>query len=215
MANTIVEFGKRIAFRHLGLGIPRYDYNIEPIQLATLVMELERLRNTRGAIVEIGVSRGLTTRFLVEHILKQGLNERLYAIDTFASFVDSDLEYEVNVRGKRMREVRGFEFNDYAVWKRNFADFPFVVPLQADCSTFDYASVAPIKLVFLDVDLYLPTKNALPKIYEQLCDGGVILIDDVRDRQAWDGPYQAYVEFCAQRQLPPVILGNKCGVIRK
>jgi hypothetical protein len=214
MAKAILEFGKKIAFRHLGLGVPRYDYNIEPIQLATLIMEIERLKGTPGAIVEIGVSRGLTTRFLVEHLRKQNLNERLYAIDTFASFVEGDLDYEVKFRGKRRREVRGFEFNDYDVWKRNFAEFPNVVALQADCSSFDYSSIAPIKLAFLDVDLYLPTKKALPKICEQLCPGGAILIDDVRDRQAWDGPYQAYTEFCAQRQLQPVIVGNKCGIIR-
>ena len=65
------------------------------------------------------------------------------------------------------------------------------------------------------VRTYQSTKRALPKIYDQICDGGVILIDDVKNNSNYDGAYHAYMEFCKDRDIPPQIIGNKCGVIRK
>jgi predicted O-methyltransferase YrrM len=79
----------------------------------------------------------------------------------------------------------------------------------------DYRSLSPIKIVFLDVDLYQPTKKTLPRIFDELVIGGVILLDDIAEGGAYDGAYQAYIEFCADLNLPTQIIGNKCGVIRK
>ena len=208
---------KKSAFRYTTFGIPQYPYLVEPIQLATLVFEIDRLRNISGAIAEIGVARGMTTRFVCEHLVKGGYtNQELYAIDTFASFRDSDIDHEVVHRGKRKGDLQGhFGYNDFEVWKGHFNRFPFVKAIQADCATFDYASIAPIKLVFLDVDLYLPTRRALPRIYEHICDGGIILVDDVLNDSSYDGAFQAYTEFCDELKINPNIIGNKCGVIRK
>lgn len=217
LAKSARELAKAIAFRYTKLGVPRYPYNLEPIQLAQLVMELERVRPLQGSFVEIGVARGLTTRFLCEHIRVQRPPHAIdyYALDTFSSFTDEDLNYEVEKRGKELPALRGFEYNDYAVWKRNFAEFPFLKAIQSDCSTFDYSRIAPIKLAFLDVDLYLPTQKTLPRIYDALIPGGAILVDDVLDNQVYDGACQAYMEFCLARGLQPKVVGNKCGIIYK
>jgi predicted O-methyltransferase YrrM len=190
---------------------------IEPLQLATLVFEIERLKDSPGSIVEIGVARGMTTRFLCEHLIRSGrTNQNLYAIDTFTSFLKRDLDYEAAHRGKGEGELKGhFGYNDFLKWKVHFKAFPFVKAIQGDCATFDYATIAPIKLAFLDVDLYLPTKLALPKIYEQLCDGGVIVVDDVQNKVLYDGAYQSYMEFCDELGVSPTIIGEKCGIIRK
>lgn len=213
---SFVEAAKKIAFRYTKLGAPGYAYCIEPIELATLVKEIERLKDTAGAIVEIGVARGMTTRFLAEHMISSGCSDQvLYAIDTFSSFTEADLDHEVTTRGKSREQLKGFDYNDYATWSRNFAQYPFIKPVQADCAKFDYRNISPIKLVFLDVDLYLPTKTALPKLYDVLTDDGVILVDDVREGGAWDGAFQAYMEFCKERGRAPQVIGNRCGVIRK
>jgi len=208
---------KKIAFRYTALGMPTYPYMVQPIQLATLVFEIERLKDTAGSIVEIGVARGMTTRFLCEHLIRSGRTDQdLYAIDTFNSFVGRDLDYEEAHRGKKKSELKGhFGYNDYKKWKQHFKAFPFVKAVQGDCATFDYATIAPIKLAFLDVDLYLPTKLALPKIYEHLCEGGVIVVDDVLNQVLYDGAYQSYMEFCGELGISPTIIGEKCGIIRK
>jgi O-methyltransferase len=208
---------KKMVFRYTTLGVPEYRFNLEPIQLATLVFEIERLKHTIGSIVEIGVARGLTTRFLCEHFVKTGCtNQDLYAIDTFSSFLAHDLDYEVEHRGKKKADLEGnFGYNDFAIWKKNFRAFPFVKAIQSDCATFDYSTIAPIKLALLDVDLYLPVKRALPKLYEHLRVGGVILVDDVQSNTRYDGAYQAYAEFCGDLQIIPTVVGNKLGIVRK
>ncbi len=156
----------------------------------------------KGAIVEIGVARGLTTRFIAEHILRSGYEDQMiYAIDTFSSFVEEHIDYEISARKKPSGAIEGFGYNDYRVWSRNFAGFPFVKAIQADCARFDYARLAPLKVVFLDVDLYIPTKKVLPKLYENLAPGGAILVDDVQDNNRFDGAYQAYMEFCRERSI--------------
>ena len=211
------ETCKKIAFRYTKFGGPHYSYNIEPIQLATIINEIERLKDLDGCICEVGVARGMTTRFIAEHIKKQKIEEKniYFAIDTFNSFVKSDLTFEVEKRGKSLMDLRGFEYISFEVWKKNFLRFDFVNALQADCSNFDYETISPIKVCLLDVDLYLPTKNALPKIYEAMIDGGVIIVDDVRNNERYDGAYQAYMEFCQENNLQVNIVGNKCGLIYK
>jgi hypothetical protein len=165
--------------------------------------------------VEIGVSRGMTTRFVCEHLIGSGRTDQaLYAIDTFQSFLKDDIDYEIAKRGEtRGKVLKGmFSYNDFEIWKKNFSCFPFVKAIQSDCGSFDYSTIAPIKLAFLDVDLYLPTMRALPQIYQQLCGGGVIMVDDV---QGDFGARQAYLEFCSTLGVQPSVMGNKCGVIRK
>jgi predicted O-methyltransferase YrrM len=217
IVKTLKETAKTLVFRHTSLAAPTYRYNIEPIQLAHLIIEIEKLKNVPGNIVEIGVARGLTTRFLAQHIKNQRLDQslKLYAIDTFESFTESDVAYEVKTRGKSLEDLTIFKYNDYEVWKKNFSDFNFVKAIQADCSNVDYAQCGPIKVALLDVDLYLPTQKTLPKIYQNLVSGGVILVDDVLHGTAYDGAHQAYMEFCALINQQPEVIGNKCGIIRK
>lgn len=208
---------KSFAFKYTTLGAPSYDFCIEPIQLATLINEFEATSSLPGSIVEIGVARGMTTRFMCEHIVRQELDRSIkyFALDTFNSFLKSDVDHETKARGKNIRELGGFAYNDFKVWQKNFERFPFVQALQGDCSTFDYATIAPIRMAFLDVDLYLPTKGALPKIWQVLEPGGVVVVDDVQDNSIYDGAFQAYMEFCEGLAIKPEVIGNRCGIVRK
>ncbi len=216
MKHQAKELVKKFVFRHTRFGAPTYPYNVDPIQLATVVNELERLRDTDGAIVEIGVARGMTTRFICEHLVQSDQSgQRVFALDTFASFSSSDVQHEIESRGKRQEELRAFAYNDFEVWKKNFEQYPFVTAFQAGCSTFDYSRLGVIKLAFLDVDLYLPTKRALERIYPVLSNDGTILVDDVRRNSSWDGAEQAYREFCQEHGITPSMVGARCGMIRK
>jgi predicted O-methyltransferase YrrM len=213
--SSLRELAKKFIFRHTPFGAPTYPYTSDPIELALLVMEMERLRDQPGIILEVGVARGMTTRFLAEHS-KRSTGDRIVALDTFSSFTKRDLDYEMKERGKTASELAGFGYNDFEAWKRNFRALSSIVtPIQADCAEYDYSNLGPIKLAYLDVDLYLPTKAALPKIHDALIPGGTIFVDDVAaSNGGYDGAYHAYIEFCAQRGIPAKIYG-KCGEIRK
>jgi len=212
----VVELVKRLVFNYTPFGSANYPYNLDPIQLATIVNELVRLQDKTGAVVEIGVARGMTTRFIAEHLTSIGAtNQIIYAIDTFNSFVKEDLEYEVNHRGKPLDDLTWFNYITYDKWCKNFSQFEFIKPIKTDCTKFDYKAIGPIKLALLDVDLYLPTKRTLPMLYDQLIDEGVIIVDDIISTPNYDGASQAYLEFCEQRELEPMFVGRKCATLLK
>src|ERR1035441_4342196 len=102
-----MDLVKKVAFRYTKLGTPRYLFNIEPLQLAMLVFEIDRLKDTIGAIVEIVVARGMTTRFVCEHLIRRGYaNQKLYAIDTFQSFLKSDVDYRSEEHTSELQSLR-------------------------------------------------------------------------------------------------------------
>jgi len=207
---------KTIAFRYLpSLSAPHYQYGLDPIQLAFLVDAISERASTKGCIVEIGVARGMTTCFLAEHLVRQGIQKHYHAIDTFASFTSEDIDYEVVKRKKTASALEAFSYNNYEIWKRNFEQYRFVTAHQGDCKDFDFGSIEPISVALLDVDLYLPTSKTLPKVYDALEPGGIILVDDVRPANTWDGAFQAYTEFCQSRGLTHEVIGSRGGVIRK
>ena len=43
--------------------------------------------------------------------------------------------------------------------------------------------------------------------------GGIIMVDDVKDNNMWDGAYQAFNEFVKSNSYKYRIVGNKCGII--
>src|SRR5664280_336385 len=126
--NKIKELIKKLIFRYTQIGRPNYPYGIEPIQMATIINEIERLKEIQGNIVEIGVARGMTTRLICEHLINQKIQNKqtLFALDTFSSFTEKDLQFEIEKRGKTRKELSGFAYNDYEIWKKNFSGFPFV-----------------------------------------------------------------------------------------
>jgi SAM-dependent methyltransferase len=182
LKKLFIEKLKLFVFRYTVFGKPKYNLKIEPIQVTQLVNEIEKLKLVKASILEVGVAQGITTRFLAEHISSQKIeeNNQYFALDTFSSFTNSDTNYEIKNRGKNKYEIKGFEYNDFKTWKKNFQNYNFIHPIKMDCKKFDYNSIAPIKITLLDVDFYVPTKIALEKIYNVTIPGGVIIVDDVK-----------------------------------
>ena len=218
MKKEIHEFVKKMVFKYTNILDPKYQYLVEPIQLAFLVNFLNENRYINGNILEVGVDKGFTTRFLCEHIKSEKLDVQYFIVDTFNSFTQEDIDYEVMNRGKSQNNPNfmNFKFNDYFTWSSKFKNFTFLKPYKSDCSVFDYNLIGPLKLVFLDVDLYLPTIRALHKIYEEMVPGGCIMVDNVSmDIDIYDGAHQAYHEFCKIKSLPVIYIGNNSGLIYK
>ena len=68
--------------------------------------------------------------------------------------------------------------------------------------------------VHLDVDLYAPTLASLEYFYPRLTQGGVIVCDDY-SAPLFPGAHRAWDEFCAEHDLPYVVLDTGQSVIIK
>jgi hypothetical protein len=166
----------------------------------------------------VGVYRGHTTMFLNAHMNAEGIDKPYYALDTFSGFVPDQLEHERRERNKgafigAMRTA--FADHSKTLFDRQFAASGVrrVRSIQADAASFDYASIAPLSFVLLDVDLYVPILRALEKLVPLMQPGGVIVVDDCAPNDLYDGALHAYNEFTAASGLPPKIVHSKLGVI--
>lgn len=63
------------------------------------------------------------------------------------------------------------------------------------------------------MDLYLPVRNSLEKLYPRMEEGSIIIVDDCEGPGLWDGALQAYEEFTHHFNLPFRIEHRKLGVI--
>jgi hypothetical protein len=168
--------------------------------------------------VEVGCHVGSTTIFLNQHMNFSGIEKPYIALDTFAGFQRSDIRYEVGRRGKSGKALSGaFVLNS----KRDFDKamqingIERVRSIDADAKTFDFAGLGKISFALVDLDLYLPTKTVLDRIYGQLAEGGTLVVDDCAPHGLWDGAYQAYMDFVSKEGLKPEIVLNKLGIIKQ
>ena len=57
-----------------------------------------------------------------------------------------------------------------------------------------------VSLLYLDFDLYEPTKVALENFYPRMPKGSIIAFDEL-DNPLWPGETEAMIEFCKQKKL--------------
>ena len=86
--------------------------------------------------------------------------------------------------------------------------------IKADANDFDFGSIAPIKFMFVDCDLYRPTLNILRNAAPYLASDFIILVDDVMDNSRWDGAFEAFHEFASETNFSTEVIAGNCGVVR-
>lgn len=195
-----------------------YPYMFDPDQLVFLISSVKEQIKVPGCFLEIGCAEGASTALLNRTLKVEGVERDYIALDTFGGFPDDQADYEVSMRGKSKTIKKSFTTNDMAWVDKSLklAGISHVRLIRGDAATYDYSSLAPIAWCLLDVDLYLPTTAALPKLYDALSPGGLIVIDDCSEAdERWDGALQAYNEFMASRGMEPEIVHRKLGIIRK
>jgi O-methyltransferase len=170
-----------------------------------------------GCCVEAGCATGNTTVLLKKWMGAIRLEKLYFALDTFSGFVPSQAEYEVKFRGKPKIISDMFSLNkkkwfDCSV---GLASVHSVRSIQTDISDFNFDSIGPISFCLLDVDLYLPTRKSLPNICDNISPRGIIIVDDCKADNIYDGALEAYNEFVDGSGIPKDIKFDKLGLIRK
>lgn len=216
VAKLVKEFQYRTPLRRYFF--PFYAYEFTVPQLMFLCQRVEETRGVHGAIAEVGCFIGATTVLLNKFMDARGIEKPYLALDTFAGFVPEDIRHEVTKRGKNSSLYRGFRANSRRWFDGTMQQNGIrrVQSIEADVNKYDLAACGPFSFVLLDVDLYRPTKKALPELYRALSAGGVIVVDDCDATNVrWDGADQAYKEFVREMDTTVEVQQGKLGVIRK
>lgn len=217
----LLPFAKELAYQlHVDRGFfLRYPYMFSPMQLSLLCEYITNSQRVEGAVVEVGCALGDTTVFLNEHMTRSGIDKRYVCVDTFSGFTDRDVDHEIQQRGKRrVRAFDAFRSNKRKWVERTLAvnDIARVTVHESDAVSFDFSAVAPIAFCLIDVDLYLPVKSTLSRVFDLMPVGGVIVVDDCMQRpNVWDGAHQAYREFTTERELEHRVVLDKIGVVER
>ena len=219
-ARRVMTLIKRIVYRLPVLRnvmLPEYRYWVDPGELSAMVGLIDATRGTGGAIVEIGVARGDTSVFLLEHLRTTGDPRTLVLVDTFNGFTPESIDYEVTNRRKRAAEISDYSYGSARVFNHSLARLGYTNYriIEGDCSKVDWKEIGPIGAVFLDVDLYLPTAATLEALWPLIVSGGGVVLDDCVEPAWFDGAFQACREFIDLHGLPFVRAGGKGALLQK
>jgi O-methyltransferase len=192
-----------------------YPFGLEPRHLLFVVECLKSVSSVPGSCVEAGCSFGATTVFLNKIIQDEGVPRTYYAIDTFSGFVPEQARHEIEFRSKPKLLHDSFSDNKKRWFDKSMrmAGLSNVRSIEADVTTVDFTAFAPIAFCLVDVDLYLPIRDVLPKVSSFMAKGGIVIVDDCVSG-LWDGALQAYEEFVAERDIAPEIAAGRLGVLR-
>lgn len=165
-----------------------------------------------GAIFECGVlfGTGVSTWFHLSEIYEPvNFTRRIYGFDTFSGF--PGVAKEDIPEGKAGDEVYQKGFFDISHVRDHMFDlFPLLeetrkIPqvkrvklVQGDASetvpaTLNADSSLLVALLYLDMDLYEPTKKVLEACLPRMCKGSVIVFDELATVE-WPGETQALLE---------------------
>ena len=171
---------------------------------------LWRCREVPGAIVEVGCFRGGTTRVAAQFLSESTINTDYVAVDTFSGFVDGHFDRDL-VHGTKRTTRTGFSRNSLPVDRGRLDEsgHEHVTLLQADiCTIAESALPAEISVCLLDVDLEVPTYEGLRKIVPRLAPGGMVLVDDCHEGNAFAGAKVGYQRFLAEAGMDETYFMN-------
>ena len=129
---------------------------------------------------EIGVGAGYTATFLLEHMRSASNPAKVVLVDTFSGFTKYSMTHEVEQRSKHQVDIDRFKYGSPVVLERNLRRLGYsgFQVIAQDCQMVDWDQLGPIAAALIDVDLYLPSRHVLEKVWPLVVPGGGCLVDD-------------------------------------
>lgn len=192
--------------RFLKYWLPYHAFLVNTAELCLLCKCIEDTQRAAGSIVEVGCEAGRTTVFLNKHMDAVGDRRQYFAVDTFRGFTERDVAYETEVRSKDGEYLREqFGANALILFEKTLEinGVRRVRALAGDIAEVSLDFAEAVSFCFIDVDLYLPVKAALERIFPKMSPGGIIAVHDchLNPENPFDGAYQAYREFARAHGL--------------
>lgn len=193
---------------------PKYVRRQHLKRFLTLYEIYKRILPVKGSIVELGVFRGfsLSSWIKLSAILEpENLIRKVYGFDTFEGFPslhqkDKTNEYEHEVGHfytnvyDELKELSETYNNDRFLGHINKLEL-----IKGDCTEtipkfLDSNPHLLIGLLFIDLDLYEPTKIALEHFIPRMHKGSIIAFDEL-DNPQWPGETLALLESMNVKNL--------------
>lgn len=194
---------------------PKYVKRQNLTRFLALYEIFKLIINVKGSIVECGVNHGFGTmawsKFssIIEPV---NLTRKIYGFDTFEGFPslskNDKSSYTKKVKvgdlaSSSMEEI--LKLSAIHDKTRFLGHIPKIELIKGDAvkTIPKFVSDNPhilISLLFLDFDLYKPTKVALEKFVPKMPKGAVIAFDEL-DNPLWPGETKAMIEFFKENKL--------------
>jgi len=197
---------------------PLLDEIIKPNTMVTrgkiseLSLSLKNIidKNVPGDYVECGTYRGGLAALMLDNILYNNLEKKLWVYDTFQGMSEpSDLDISTkNEKASQTFQASKNESTGYADWCKATIDIVqstlslvsneyekftnLIIGKVEDTLQFENNIPKSIALMRLDTDWYESTKIELEKFYDRLSVNGIVIIDDYR---LWQGQKLAVDDF--------------------
>ena len=174
----------------------------------------KRALPVKGSVVECGVFRGfgLMSWAKLSTILEpENLTRRIYGFDTFSGFPRVDEKDTNPMRPSRIGDLSAPSFDELNALIAQYDNDRFLghIP-KVELVKGDIAQTAPafieshphllVSLLFIDCDLYEPTKAALEAFLPRMPKGAILAFDEL-DNPLWPGETLAALEAVGANNL--------------
>ena len=191
----IINLVKKHNFSNFDLisnyGLTLGDKNI--YKIFTLFKVIEKISKVKGDIIEFGVWKG-NNSFMIKKILNfLKIKKKIFLFDHFKGLRHFTKTKDPSISKKYYKK--------YSSPKKIILDFKnffevknFEVVDQNACEINTNFIKKKLSFIYMDMDLYSPTINALNAIEHLISKGGCILFDQ-GNKKLWGGEKKAIKEF--------------------
>lgn len=193
---------------------PKYVRRQDMTRLLACYEIFKRVLNVKGSVIDCGVFRGFTLMSWAHFsavMEPNNLTRRIYGFDTFEGFPKIGARDRNHYRQPAPGELSSHAYEELeglikAYDKNRFLGHVEKVRLiKGDVSKTipDFIKQNPhlvVSLLFLDFDLYEPTRVAIQNFVPRMPKGAVIAFDEL-DNPIWPGETSALMETLGVRKL--------------
>jgi len=188
---------------------------LQPERLALYLYGLLKRAHLEGDVAEIGCNLGGTSAVAYRMLKRVGWKGQYICYDTFGGFVPEQFDVDARL-GTPSSKRNWFQANSKGLVAKILAyhDAAGVRLVEGDIVKVKPSDLSSkYSAVLLDVDLSVPTYEALKIFWPRLVPGGVIFVDDCPEGYEWKAR-EGYARFCQEAGLPEHY-ENGLGILEK
>lgn len=193
---------------------PRYIRRQKLTRFLALYEIFKKILSVKGSIVECGVYQGfsLMSWGLFSAVMEpNNLTRRVYGFDTFKGFANVHAKDKSKKLKPEAGQLSGQSYEELLqlidLYDKNrfLGHIPKIHLIKGDVLKTIPRFIANnkhlvISLLFLDMDLYKPTKLALQYFYPRMPKGAILAFDEL-DNPIWPGETLALLESIGMKKL--------------